>query len=171
MEERIRIVKAAAAIIREDIRAQPYDTSRYPTPDDLRGCGDNVIPPTLQTLVEDVVCKGRSGNMRRAKAVCRTLEEAIIAETRPRSFVSPMQVGLAVWLHRRYASRALVDVLHALGLCASYQEAVDYETSAVHHGRPAIEDSAFVQYVFDNADFNIRTLDGLGTFHAMGGVR
>ena len=26
----------------------------------------------------------------------------------------------------------------------------------------------FLQYVFDNADFNIRTIDGHGTFHSMG---
>ena len=57
-----------------------------------------------------------------------------------------------------------------MGTCASYQEAVNFETSAVHHARPAIDHDAFEQWVFDNADVNIRTLDDLGTFHAMGGV-
>ena len=73
-------------------------------------------------------------------------------------------------LHRRFASRGLIDMLHAMGVCASYQEAVDFETSAVHHARPIIDMTNFEQWVFDNADVNIRTLDGLGTFHVMGGV-
>ena len=29
----------------------------------------------------------------------------------------------------------------------------------------------FLQYVFDNADFNIRTIDGHGTSHSMGGIQ
>lgn len=34
----------------------------------------------------------------------------------------------------------------------------------------SFSENAFAQWVFDNADFNTRTLDGHGTFHAMGGV-
>ena len=75
-----------------------------------------------------------------------------------------------MWLHRRFASKGLINLLHAMGTCASYQEAVNFETSAVHLARPAIDHDAFEQWVFDNADVNIRTLDGLGPFHAMGGV-
>ena len=29
----------------------------------------------------------------------------------------------------------------------------------------------FLQYICDNADFNIRTIDGHGTFHSMGGIQ
>lgn len=29
----------------------------------------------------------------------------------------------------------------------------------------------FCQFVFDNADFNICTIDGLNTFHSMGGIK
>lgn len=35
----------------------------------------------------------------------------------------------------------------------------------------AIEPDAFVQFIYDNADFNTKTLDGLNTFHAMGGIQ
>lgn len=31
-------------------------------------------------------------------------------------------------------------------------------------------DGTFLQYVFDNADHNINTIDGRNTFHAMGGI-
>ncbi|XP_050305594.1 uncharacterized protein LOC126742833 [Anthonomus grandis grandis] len=33
-----------------------------------------------------------------------------------------------------------------------------------------LEQRSFVQFAFDNADFNVNTLDGLGTFHALGGI-
>lgn len=33
-----------------------------------------------------------------------------------------------------------------------------------------MEGGAFGQFIFDNADFNVNTLDGLGTFHVMGGI-
>lgn len=33
-----------------------------------------------------------------------------------------------------------------------------------------LQQGSFVQFAFDNADFNVNTLDGLGTFHALGGI-
>ena len=36
--------------------------------------------------------------------------------------------------------------------------------------QPAIHPDSLKQFVFDNADFNVRTLDGYGTFHSMGGI-
>ena len=33
-----------------------------------------------------------------------------------------------------------------------------------------LSEESFKQFVFDSTDFNIRTLDGYGTFHSMGGV-
>ncbi|KAK9883010.1 hypothetical protein WA026_001223 [Henosepilachna vigintioctopunctata] len=32
------------------------------------------------------------------------------------------------------------------------------------------EQNSFTQFVFDNTNFNTNTLDGLSTFHAMGGI-
>lgn len=34
-----------------------------------------------------------------------------------------------------------------------------------------INQNGFTQYVFDNADINVTTLDGHGTFHALGGIQ
>ena len=57
-----------------------------------------------------------------------------------------------------------------MGICASYSEARRYEASAALQNQPVIDHQAFKQFVFDNADFNIRTLDGYGTFHSMCGI-
>lgn len=64
-----------------------------------------------------------------------------------------------------------MDILSSLGFAASYSNTIQYEISAVYHPQPRIlssESGAFVQYVGDNADINIRTLDGNNTLHVMG---
>lgn len=43
--------------------------------------------------------------------------------------------------------------------------------SLINAGPPHITDEAFIQHVFDNADINVRTLDGMNTFHAMGVIQ
>ena len=66
--------------------------------------------------------------------------------------------------------KLLIDSLHRLKFCCSYQEvqtlgknaAVTQGTSILNHT------SEFVQYVAGNADHNLRTLDGNDTFHGMG---
>jgi hypothetical protein len=57
-----------------------------------------------------------------------------------------------------------------MGVCASYTEARRYEASAMLGEQQTVSEESFKQFVFDNADFNIRTIDGYGTFHSMGGV-
>ena len=81
-----------------------------------------------------------------------------------------IQVGLALYIHRHVGSRHLVDILFSMGICASYNEARLYEASAMLQKQPLIHHDSFKQFVFDNADFNIQTMDGYGTFHSMGGI-
>lgn len=51
---------------------------------------------------------------------------------RPRSFLSLLQVGLSVTLHRKFGSRKVIDVCNALGFCAYYHEEQLYEASALY---------------------------------------
>ena len=61
-------------------------------------------------------------------------------------------------------------MLCSLGIFTSYSEAVRYQSSATQNSAPAIDGNANLQYVFDNADYNLRTLNGHDTFHAKGGI-
>ena len=64
----------------------------------------------------------------------------------------------------------MINHLHRLGLCISYDEVVRYKGSAIEHGEntPVEKSEAFVQWVAANVDHNIVTLTGQGTFHGMG---
>lgn len=83
-------------------------------------------------------------------------------------------LGLSVLLYRRYGSKRLLDVLSSLGFAAAYKNTVEYEISAVYHPQPHIsssESGALVQYVGDNADTNVQTLDGNNTLDVMGMIK
>ena len=90
---------------------------------------------------------------------------------RRRAITAPLQIGLGVQMHKLYGSRFLIDSLHNLVFCSSYSEVQRFERSAAfHHGIhiEGINNESFLQHVADNVDHNLRTIDGLNTFHGMG---
>jgi hypothetical protein len=90
---------------------------------------------------------------------------------RPRSVLAPLQVGLGVQAHFLFRSRLLNDILYNLGFAVSYDEVRQFEGSAAISDDIRIQFDASVQslqFVADNVDHNIATLDGHGTFHGMG---
>ena len=76
-----------------------------------------------------------------------------------------------MYFHRTFGSRKAVDILHKLGFCASYNNTRKFELSAVMQQEDRVLDGTFCQFVFDNADFNVASLDGLNTLHVMGGIQ
>lgn len=170
-EERNRIIETAAAIIRQDIRSHSYDCDLYPNPEQISSGNAEMVPDTLRILIEGIINpkKSKKGNTK-INRKCITIEHAIISATRPRSFVSPLQLGLSVYLHRCYGSKVLLDLLSSIGVSSSYNDAIRYESSVTKNTQMTFSDNAYIQFVFDNADHNICTLDGKSTFHAMGGI-
>ena len=79
-----------------------------------------------------------------------------------------MAGDLAVQLHHSFASRFLIDTLHQFGFCSSNQEVLFKQNAAVDQGTEISNYGVeFVQYVADNVDHNLRTLDRKNTFHDM----
>lgn len=170
-EEKKRVVEAAANIILQDIRSQVYDCSVYPSVDELIS-GTDVIPESLSLLINSIIMpKPQQKNCKSLKRKSIAIQHSLMSAVRPRSFLSPLGIGLSVHLHRRYGSKMLVDLLSNLGVCASYKEALKYEASVTVNRQTTIDPEAYVQFVFDNADHNVNTLDGHSTFHAMGGIQ
>ena len=59
--------------------------------------------------------------------------------------------------------------MSSLSFSESYKELKRLHDVILSSGKPSF-DLRFVQFVFDNADFNISTLTGHGTFHSIGGL-
>lgn len=96
-QERLRIIKAAAAIIREDIRTQIYDTLSYPSSDNFLKDVNNCISESLDTLLKNIIVKRRKCQPKQLQRKCTSIAHAIISATRPRSFISPLQLSVAIF--------------------------------------------------------------------------
>ena len=171
LQERLRVVQAAGQIVREDIKAMVYDTSRYPTPDEIAAGGQDLVPETLQSFINTVACEGKKGDREVLKRKCLAVEHQLIQITRPRSFLSLVHFGLSVLLHKSFGSRFLIDIVNSLGHCSSYSEVSKFEAVVALTIKADIDQAAFIQFVFDNVDINVSTLDGHNTVHSMGGIQ
>ncbi|KAL9968232.1 hypothetical protein ACROYT_G026583 [Oculina patagonica] len=80
---------------------------------------------------------------------------------------------LDMQLHHNFASRFLIDTLLRNGFFSSYQEVQLFiQNAALKQGTDKPDyDGEFAQYIADNVDHNLRTLDGNDTFHGMGMIR
>ena len=165
-EEKKHIIKAAAQLIKNDIKLVEPSTENYPPVTEIETeerCL-NFVPDSLKLLLERILVDKDVG------LKLASIEQAIMQAARLRVLLAPLQVGLGLQIHHHFASCFLIDSLCRHRFCCSYQEvkrfgknaAVDQATDTPNHT------SEFAQYVADNVDHNIRTLDGNDTFHGMG---
>ncbi|PZC75227.1 hypothetical protein B5X24_HaOG206534 [Helicoverpa armigera] len=170
-DKRFKTLEAAAAIILEDIQSCVFDNTMYPPPGRMFENINNDIPESLSYFLEKVILKNKRHNLDHLKLVCTNISHCIMTAVRPRTFKSKLQLGLSVFFHRRFGSKRLIQIFSSFGLCASYSETMNYESAAVFsrplHILPP-ETGTFIQYVADNADINVNTLDGNDTLHIMG---
>jgi hypothetical protein len=95
---------------------------------------------------------------------------------------TPVTLGLAAVIHHEYGSRMLIEQLHSLGFCISYDELRRFLTSIaadqisrskdiyIPHGITHVQDHGMVDAAIDNFDQNEDTLDGRSTTHALAAV-
>ena len=161
-----RIVIAAAKIIRAQIREQEHDSKCYPTDEDI-GNNDQSnrwVPQHLQTFLKTIIPSKLKQN---------SIGHAIVQSARPRSVITPILFGLGIEMDHVFGSKWLINELARLGFSISYDEVMRYKQSVIQN--ESMENiladyipGTFTQWVADNIDHNIATLDGQGTFHGMG---
>ena len=164
--EKIHIIETAAKLLKSDIKLLKQSCDTYPDSTQISVEEALIfLPNSLQVLLEDLFAGKDS------KKKVGSIGQAIIQATRPRVLVSPLQIGLAVQMHYNFGSRFLIDSLHEHGFCSSYSEVQRYEHSAALTRGTDIPNfcaNDTIQYMADNVDHNVNTLDGLNTFHGMG---
>lgn len=167
--EKLEIVEKAVEIIKCDIRSQFYDCDIFPAlPTTYE---PSLFPEFLNKFFDGLVLEDKKGvDMSRHVRKIVAIKEAIIFAMRERSYVPPLLTNLGIHLHRNYDSKYLTSILHACGFGCSYKEVMKFETAAALAEEATVKKGSFMQMSFDNADINVRTLDGSNTFHAMGGI-
>ena len=166
-DDKIEIIQCAAKLIKSEISSLEVDKEYYLSAECIASDEDNLsfVPKGLRTLLQSLLSDTKS-NLK-----VSSIGQSIMQATRPRSFLPPLQLGLAVQLHHSYGSRSLIELLNILGFCSSYSEVQKFENSAaVGQGIsiPGIQNNSSLQFMADNVDHDINTLDGTGTFHGMG---
>ena len=165
-EEKDRIIKAAVKLIKNDIKLMPSNTDVFPNSDYLNTTSATEYLPKSVKLMLQLLVSGKDVTLK----IC-SLGQALVQAARPRSIIAPLQLGLGIQMHHQFGSKFLNNTLHVLGFSCPYPEVKTFEKNAAKQlgtDLPAYKDGKFVQYIADNTDHNISTLDGNGTFHGMG---
>jgi len=160
------IVRAAAKIVRDEIREKIYNSKFYPTTEDISSISHSSqwIPQHLQNFLKLLVISEVKQN---------SIGHAIVQASRPRSVVSPVLFGVGVEMDHMFGSKWLINELSHLGFSISYDEVVKYKQSVLRTETPEnllceYIPGTFTQWVADNVDHNLMSLDGQGSFHGMG---
>ena len=187
-ETKESIVKAAAKIIKSEIREVEKSNEYYPTNlevQDLKTCSE-WIPESLMILLKIIM-----PNLLKQTAITHSMIQA----ARLTSVLCPIPLGLGVQLDKEFGSKWLISHLHKLGFSILPDEVQKYkQSSVVSDGKETTQEiekaneieevgpsevnttgeldvtnyNAFAQLSADSVDHNIITLTGQGTFHGMG---
>ena len=182
-ETKQSIVKAAAKIIKPEIKEVEKSNEYYPTNleiQDLKICSE-WIPDSLMILFKIIML-----NLLKQTAIAHSM----IQTARPRSVLCPIPFGLGVQLDKEFGSKWLISHLHKLGFSISPDEVKKYkQSSVVSDGKETTQgiekadeieeagpsefsttgeldvtnDNAFAQWSADNVDHNVIILTGKRT--------
>ena len=187
-ETKESIVKAAAKIVKSEIREVEKSNKYYPTNlkvQDLKTCSEWILE-SLMILLKIIM-----PNLLKQTAIAHSMIQA----ARPRSVLCPTPFGLNVQLDKEFGSKWLISHLHKLRFSISPDEVQKYkQSSVVFDGKETTQeieeadeieetgpsevnttgeldvtnDKVFAQWSADNVDHNIITLTRKGPFHDMG---
>ena len=112
----------AADRILHDIKCMDCSNILYPTLQSMEEGGREKMPEALLYFLEKLLGSGNKGLSDANRRRCLAFANFITAAVRPRTFLSPLQLPLSVYLHRNFASRELFTVLNSLGVTVPYSE-------------------------------------------------
>ena len=126
MKERtpVDMIRAAAKIIKSDIREMPIDKTFYPSLIEIRNLDYQAewVPDSLQLLL---------GQLFTSKLKQISIGQTIIQASRPRSSIAPIPFGIGVNLDKSFATRWFVDHLAKFGFSVSSAEVKLFKESAI----------------------------------------
>ena len=116
------------------------------------------------------IIKTKSTNLQIINRRICYIAHALISAARPRLFISSLLLAITTYINQNFESKEFITILSSLSFSESYTELQRFHDAILSSSKPCYDLSDFIQYVFDNADFNIFTLTGHGTFHSLGGL-
>ena len=96
--KKMKIIKAASDIIRNDIKSLENILTSYPTSKNIENCQD-LTPGTLSYFLSNLI------TFKNSSLTKCSIAKVLIQNVRPRTIITPLQLALAVSLHRHFASK------------------------------------------------------------------
>ena len=155
------IIKTAAKLIKAEIQNQKFNTEIYPSRRDIENHTDS-LAPLLQNFMKELVCDELKQS---------SIGQAIMKAVKIRFYIPPLLFGLGVELDHKFGSKWLTNEVYKLGFSISPSEIARFKQSVIANKDSSIEvmlKGSFGQWVADNVDHDVCTLDGKDTFHGMG---
>jgi hypothetical protein len=170
-EEEERIMAKAGEIARRSIEDFVFDNKTYNNPRCFMNDISDHIPKQLTVFLDALTSKKKITSKPKSLInKCLVLAHCLISLVKPNSFLSPVLLSVAAYIHQKVGSKSLITLLSNLGFCATYHDLKVFEASIITAPKEFIKDGTFVQFSFDNCDVNVNTIDGHGTFHNMSGI-
>ena len=139
-----------------------YDCKTYPPNEDITN--SQWVPHHLQNFLKLIVISEVKQN---------SIGHAIVQASRPRSVIAPIMFGVGIEMDHVFGSKWLINELSHLGFSISYDEVMKSKQSVIHSETldnllSEYIPGTFTQWVADDVDHNVASLDGQGSFHGMG---
>ena len=157
-ETKEEVVKAAAKIIKEEIREMNFSKDFYPSVDEISFSkdGEKWIPESLRMFMKFLVPS-------RLKQL--SLSQCIVQATRPRTVIAPIPFGVGIDIDKSTGCKQLITHLARLGFSVTPEEVSRYKQSAIEgmdndESKQEELSSGYKQWVADNVDHNVGTFDG-----------
>ena len=166
--EKNRIIQTAAHLIREDIKlmSNVYVKDEYPHTNTMDfGHAEREVTQSLKYTM-GLLIPGKEQSMRRM-----SIAHALMQAAFPPKLTMLLQLGLAVRLYDKFASRYLMDFLYSMGFSKSYKIVRRYKKNAAlifNDHDLKINETQKMYFMADNVDHNPANLDGMNTVHWMG---
>ena len=159
-----RIIKMAATILKNEMEKNYCDAEFYPSSEDIKEITSTEVPGLLMYFMEFLTKDELKQN---------SIAQSLVACYMKKS-VLPLQFGLSVSMDNKFSSRWLINTLHRFGFACSYEELIRYKQNIVQSENVdnvlLSQKGEFIQYVGDNTDHDINTIDGKNTHHGLGSI-
>lgn len=110
------------------------NSETYPAPDNFLDDCENNAPKYLRSFIKQVITYKKAESKNLGNIVTYYMH-GLAAKARPNSFYSPLQIAESAYFYRRFGSREAVNLLHALGIGASYYEVQKLQDSILKHSQ------------------------------------
>nr|CAH7760350.1 unnamed protein product [Callosobruchus chinensis] len=155
-------------IIKHGVADQKYEINEYPPRESFLETAATDIPQELKRLLNNLLLAKSGSEPSDGLNVQRdSTAYTIISALKPKLFISKLRVAIGTYILRKTGSTLIVNLLNKLGASASYCHTQLYEASTIMDPRNMRKENAFIQFVFDNTELNVNTMNGHETFHCL----